>query len=245
VVTLLPSPGVLARIGIGGPHTANSSDLALARSIRRRHSDRRPMVAAWPIDRGRIAALEAAAAAEGASLHVVAEAQRARLSEAAVRAQASESSNGRYQEDLRAWTTDRPRGAGVPSHTLVARFLGTVPLRDFAAGGETGLDPGLGDDRFVDYVVLATQGDDLIDWIRAGLATSAVWLTATAGGLAASAISDVVEAAEARALVAGLLPEPGHPQLVFRVAVDAQPTPPPASPRRRPSEVIEVDPPVS
>jgi hypothetical protein len=45
----------------------------------------------------------------------------------------------------------------VPKETLVSNTAARpVPLRDFAGGGETGLHPGSGDDRFANYLVLAT-----------------------------------------------------------------------------------------
>ena len=116
-----------------------------------------------------------------------------------------------------------------------------VSLRDFAGGGETGLHAGLGDDTFADFLVLATTGDRPSDWLLAGEAMSAVWLTATAHTVAASVLSDVIEVPDARAMVASLLPVQSYPQLVLRIGVAAHPTPPPASPRRRPETVIEVD----
>ncbi len=70
---------------------------------------------------------------------------------------------------------------------------------------------------------------------------SAVWLTATEHTVAASVLSDVIEVPGARALVANLLPGQGYPQLVLRIGVAAHPTPPPASPRRRPETVIDVN----
>ena len=114
-------------------------------------------------------------------------------------------------------------------------------MRDFAGGGETGLHPGLGDDTFADYLILATAADERLDWLRGGEAMSAVWLDATARRIAASVISNVIEVPGARALIAGLLAEPGYPQIVLRIGIAAQPTPPPASPRRKPETVIHVD----
>jgi hypothetical protein len=129
----------------------------------------------------------------------------------------------------------------VPADTLVAKDARQVSLRDFAGGGETGLHAGLGDDTFADFLVLATTGDQRSDWLLAGEAMSAVWLTATAHTVAASVLSDVIEVPDARAMVASLLPVQSHPQLVLRIGIAAHPTPPPASPRRRPETVIDVD----
>jgi hypothetical protein len=130
----------------------------------------------------------------------------------------------------------------VTPETIVAPVPHLVPLRDFAPDGETLLHPEFGDDRFADYLILATHGDTPTDWLEAGEATSAVWLTATSQGLAVSAMSEVVEVAGARALLRSLLYNRGQPQLVLRVGVDMQQLPPPASLRRPPSDVIETDP---
>ncbi|MEU7875899.1 hypothetical protein [Dactylosporangium sp. NPDC049140] len=84
--------------------------------------------------------------------------------------------------------------------------------------------------------MLATDGDRPPDWLAAGEATSAVWLAATAQGLVASPMSDVVEIPGARVLLSSLIHPAGQPQLVPRVGVDLnrrhlrQPTP--RGPRR-------------
>lgn len=80
-----------------------------------------------------------------------------------------------------------------------------------------------------------------MDWLIAGEATSAVWLTATTRGLVASPMSDVVEIPGARALVRSLLNPPGHPQLVLRLGVGQQNGPAPASPRRTATDVISTE----
>ncbi|MEU7872143.1 nitroreductase family protein [Dactylosporangium sp. NPDC049140] len=112
-----------------------------------------------------------------------------------------------------------------------------VPLRDFGLGDAAALPPGPGDDAGAEYLVVATGGDEPLDWLAAGEATSAAWLAATAEGLAASPMSDVVEIPGARALIRSLLPAPTHPQLVLRVGV-AQASAPPSSPRRPAAGIV-------
>jgi len=162
------------------------------------------------------------------------------LAAAVETAAAAEARMAAYQEDLREWT-HRPRAAGdgVTAEAVTAHMGLPVRLRDFS-GEETLLDPGFGTDRFAEFLVLATASDTRYDWLRAGEATSAVWLAATAAGLVGSVMSEVIEVPDARALVRRLLPAPGHPQLVFRVGVDMQPPPYPKSARRPPSDVIEM-----
>jgi hypothetical protein len=228
------SPSLLAEVRIAGPHTIRPTDVANRRSMRQRRTDRRPIAATVRVPADTMSALDAAAEAEHAWLHHVSSVQITFLASAVERAQAAESQDERYAEDLRARTRlGRATGEGVPPETIMAPVSRPVPLRDFTPdGGETMLHPGFGDDRHAEYLVLATEGDTPTDWLRAGEATSAVWLTATGKGLAVSVMSDVVEVPEAREELRSLLHRHGFPQLVMRVGLDVQPTPPPASPRR-------------
>ncbi|WP_426512968.1 hypothetical protein ACPPVO_21365 [Dactylosporangium sp. McL0621] len=52
----------------------------------------------------------------------------------------------------------------------------------FTLGNEVMLDPGTGDDGGAEFVVLATDGDDRADRLRAGEAVSAAWLAAVGEG---------------------------------------------------------------
>lgn len=246
-VSRLPAartPGLLASVRIAGEHHVRPDDERDHRSLRRRRSDRRPFAANVPVAEDVLAALRSAAEKEHARLHRIGKDQLEFMAAAARGAQTAEAKDERYQEDLAAWTTrSRATGEGVTPETIVAPVPRPVPVRDFAPDGEVLLDPGFGDDRFAEYLVVATDGDEAVDWLRAGEATSAVWLAATARGLAVSAMSEVVEVPGARVLLRRLLGGRGHPQLVLRVGVDVQPAPPPASPRRRAGKVRDANPP--
>jgi nitroreductase len=231
---------LLARVSVAA-HDVGQADIARAASIARRHSDRRLIAATYLVSQDIIDRLHHAADGFGVRLHRVTGEQRLILALAAATAREAQKYDVAYQRDLIAWTDDRPTGEGVPVDTLVADVARPVPLRDFAGGGETGLHAGLGDDEFADFLILATSHDRPSDWLRAGEAMSAVWLTATEHTVAASVLSDVIEVPGARAMVENLLPGRGYPQLVLRIGVAAHSTPPPASPRRRPETVIEVN----
>jgi hypothetical protein len=237
-------PDLLAQVRVAGPHSVASKDISLHRSIKRRHTDRRLLPAPVPVPADAEAGLRAAAEAEHAWLHRVGPDQLGFLAAAAKRAQAVQLKDERYQEDLGAWTHgSRSSGQGVSPETIVAPVPRPVPLRDFTVDTGALLHPGLGDDRFAEYQVLATEGDGPADWLCAGEATSAVWLTATERGLAVSPISDVIEVAGARTLLQRLLHRGGYPQLVLRLGLDMQQVPPPATPRRPPGDIIDTDPP--
>lgn len=236
-------PELLARLTVVPAEAIDRRDLVMAQVIRDRHTDRRPIVAARRIDDDQVSVLETAATRQSAWLHQITEPQRPIFGAAMDSARAAENDNEAYRRELEQWTRHRPADAGVSFVTVVAPVTRPVAVRDFAAGGETGLHAGLGDDPLADYLVVATATDRRLDWLRAGEATSAVWLTATANRLAMSAMSEVIEVPDARAAVAGLLSRPGHPQLVLRVGRQGQPTPPPRSSRRSLRDVLEEIPP--
>jgi nitroreductase len=246
VVTRQPDPDrpdLLAQIRLAGRHEVGWKDTWLHRSIRARRSDRRPFPAIAPVPADTSAALDRVAEAEHAWLHHVGAEQLLHLRAAADLAQRAETADDTYLRELRAWVQRRrATGEGVPPDTFVAAVERPVPLRDFSLDEEIMTHPGLGDDRNAEYLVLATDGDAPADWLRAGEATSAVWLTATYRDLAVSVLSDVVEVPDARELLRSLLHRPGHPQLVLRVGFDMQPMPPKASPRRPPGDIIDPAP---
>jgi hypothetical protein len=242
-VARFPDPAdgdLLARIRVIDQHEPPEGAVDMLEAMRRRHTDRRPFAATVPVPPPALAAMTRAAEQEDARLHRIPAEDVPALAAAVETAAAAEARTAAYQADLREWT-HRPRagGDGVTAEAVTAHMALPVHLRDFS-GEETLLDPGFGTDRFAEFLVLATTNDTRYDWLRAGEATSAVWLAATAVGLVGSVMSEVIEVPEARALVGRLLPEPGHPQLVFRVGVDMQPPPYPKSARRPPSDVIEM-----
>jgi hypothetical protein len=178
--------------------------------------------------------------AEHARLYQLRESQKSILTEAAQFAAAAEAQMPEYQAELSTWTRRPQRsGDGVARETIAPQVARPVPVRDFAPGRETMLDPGFGEDQFTEYVIVATAADGPTEWLTAGEATSAAWLTATGAGLVMSVMSDVIEIPGSRAQLRGLLPEPGHPQLVLRLGLDMQPTPAPPSRRRAAADVID------
>jgi len=66
-------------------------------------------------------------------------------------------------------------------------------------------------------VVIVTDGDDRPDWLRAGMALESVLLAATAAGLVASFLNQVVQQEACRPALVKLLDEVGHPQIVLRI----------------------------
>jgi hypothetical protein len=236
-------PDLLATVQVVGRHEPAPKDIQNLRDIRARHSDRRPFVANVPVPAQTMDRLTRAAAAEDAWLYRLGPTQTPVLAVAEEGAAAAEEQMPEYQADLEIWTNrSRRDGDGVRPEAVTAQMPRRVAVRNFAPGGETLLEPGFGDDQFTEFLVVVTQADGPVQWLRAGEATSATWLTATGAGLVASAMSDVIEIPVARALVQRMLDPPGFAQLVLRVAVDMQPTPAPNTPRRAVDEVADTGP---
>lgn len=108
-----------------------------------------------------------------------------------------------------------------------------MPIRDFAELSPLPRPA----EKFEPYptiLVLATDGDDRLDWVRAGCALQRVLLTATWQNLATTPIGQPVEAPAVRPLLTGPTTG-GFAQIVLRVGYGRTAG---ASPRRPLAEVI-------
>ncbi|GAA3289389.1 nitroreductase family protein [Dactylosporangium vinaceum] len=231
-------PMLLAHVGAGPERPAGRESVMAYRSLRLRRTDRRPFRAGARVPFDTFAWLRSAAEQEGAHLYVLREQDMEFLRYAARGAHAVGAHDLRSVAEVRRWTSRDPAaGDGVPPGTVVPEVDRPVPVRDFGLGAAAALDPGDGDDTGAEFLVVATEHDNRWDWLSAGEATSAVWLAATAHGLAVSPMSEVVEVPGARTLIRSLLPVPGQPQLVLRVGVPQSPAPQ-ASPRRPAAGIV-------
>ncbi|MEU8003655.1 nitroreductase [Catellatospora sp. NPDC049111] len=230
------SPGLLARIAITGAHVPTEEEVALYRAIGERHTDRRAFTAEAVACRV-LGELVAAAEQQAAHLYAVPTGQVNVLGAAAAHAEAVHQADPGYRDELMTWT-NRPAdsGDGVPATTAVTPTTRAVPVRDFTLFGR-GHSAGPERDTGAQFAMIFTDGDDVVDWLRAGEALSAVLLAATVAQLGSAPISDVIEVRATREQLGRLLQGGGHPQSVVRVGH------PPAgrsaaSPRRAPPEVI-------
>jgi nitroreductase len=129
-----------------------------------------------------------------------------------------------YAAELRLWTHRLP-GAhdGVPADNVAVPSIGLAKatgLRRFgrATLAQPALGPGHPPDDAAQLLVLATAGDDVLDRLRAGEATSAVLLAATRKGLATTPLSQALEIDSSRRRVqTDILGIPEQPQLVIRI----------------------------
>jgi nitroreductase len=242
-VDRLPDPensAHLATISIR-PGTGDPIDAALVSAIDHRRTDRRRM-SHRPVPGTHLQALADQAQWAGALLSPMNDAaMRQRLSNALTEAARSQEASPGYAAELDLWTSRYAGGRdGIPAGNVPPSPIGLVgpsPLRRFPRQRleqprqRAGQGPA---DDAAELLVLATRGDDQLDWLRAGEATSAVLLAATRLGLATTPLSQAVEVdSTRRAIRQEVLDVFGDPQLILRVGWPATGAAElPATPRR-------------
>ncbi|MEV6966035.1 nitroreductase [Hamadaea sp. NPDC051192] len=244
-VRTLPDPAepdLLAEVRLGDAADPATEDRAAYAAISQRRTDRRAFTG-QPVPVAVIQRLIGLAEHQGAHLAVLRGGEIDDLAILAARAAELQFADPAYRHELAAWTANAPKapanGSGVPSETAVSPSPRRVPVREFAPPSAGTLDPGDEGDAGTLYAVLFTDEDTPPAWLHAGQALSALLLGATAAGLAASPISDVTEHTLTRERLRHVLAGIGAPQLALRVGYAPDGTPP-ASPRRRLGEVVNL-----
>jgi hypothetical protein len=122
-----------------------------------------------------------------------------------------------WQIELADWIGDAPaRGTGVPRTALPAGPLTEAPGRTFRRAGVDLITES--HYHASAFAILHGAGDERANWLTAGEALSAGWLTATELGVSVLPLSIVVEVAGSRAMVQRLLGAYELPYLVVRFA---------------------------
>lgn len=248
-VDRLPDPedlGHLATVVIR-PGPEDPADAALFPAIHSRRTDRRRM-SHRPVPAGYLQTLAEQAHRAGALLVPVASGpMRQRLTAALTEAAHRQEFTPGYTAELQLWTRRYAGGRDGVSAGSVALppvgLTGPSPLRRFPCAQLNqprqlaGHGPA---DDAAELLVIATAGDDPIDWLRAGEATSAVLLAATWRRLATTPLSQAVEVEMSRReLQQQVLHAPEHPQLIVRVGWPASGAAElPVTPRRDLSSVL-------
>lgn len=222
-VTRMPDrdrPGLVAEVRHGGAAAVHRESARLLAAVPRRHTDRRPF-ADVPVQLSDRSELCRAAAEEAARLDVVIDPTRRRkLSELAHTAHRRQLDDTAFRAELARWTGtqgDRPDGvpvsAGGPLPVPHDRWV----LRDFSGGTAPDRTPGKDFEDEPVITVLTSRVPGVIGDVRAGEALQRVLLTATAGGLAASFLSQLVEVPDVRDEVRRLLGTDRPPHAVLRI----------------------------
>ncbi|GAA4616958.1 Acg family FMN-binding oxidoreductase [Saccharopolyspora hordei] len=239
VVTLLPhlaEATTLAEVRCGGHESPRPEEVRLCEAICKRHSHRQPF-GSTPVSTEDRHLLIRAAQQEGCWLHVVEPGERGTLEGLVHRANRAQMADGRFRAELAEWVgRDADSSDGVP---LSAAGPKPEPQdqwvhRDFTAGLAERA-PGTQFESHPLLVLLCTRGGDPADDLQSGQALQRVWLTATAQGLAASMISQVLEVPETRHEVRELLGGHSTPQALLRIGHGTATTP---APRREPAELL-------
>jgi nitroreductase len=235
-------PDLLATVRVVGRAAPDPLAARLADAISRRRTDRRAF-GERRVPAATLAWLAELVEAEGAGLHVVPDARVPDLAVAVDEAADVEYFSAAHRTELTRWT-HRPAwtGDGVPPATAVEPALRRVPARNLLPSGSPGLRAGTGEDEGAAYVIVFGAGDRPLDLLRGGEAMSALLLRATVEGVSTAPISEAVEVAWPRELLARLLPGGrGVPYLIVRLGYVDSDEVLPVSPRREPRETVVFD----
>lgn len=243
--SLLPDdsdPTLLARLLVGEPVPVDEAERLLALEIPRRHTDR-GVFDPRPVPREVLDRLERAAEQERAWARPVESADdRVTLAVLLSHADEIEQSDPAYLAELAHWRTHGQATEGIPDEALgtpPAVRASEFPLRDFTGG--PGEAPLRGDEppspEHPLALVIGTHEDDREDRLVAGMALGRVLLQASAEGLAASPMTQVVEIDRLRLRLRTELRLVGMPQVVLRLGYGTAGL----ATRRRPvDEVLEL-----
>jgi hypothetical protein len=244
---LLPDPGdedVLARAELVPAERPSYEEKLLFWAISHRRTNRRAFESR-PLPPELVPLLTAAVREEGAWLAPLdSEAERAALSELVLDGDRRQLEDPRFRRELASWlhpSRSKARdgmtahGVGIPA---VMAALGPLTVRTFDVGRGVAAK----DKKLLEHspalVVLGTDGDGILDRLRAGQALERMLLRATQEEVSASFLNQPVEVAELRPLVTELAGHGGHAQLVLRLGYGPPVTP---TPRRHVRDVLSVE----
>lgn len=241
VVRLLPDPhrpDLLATVRPQGRRPVTPEELTLLAAIPRRRTNRRPFTSV-PVPPRVVNHLRKAAKVEQAWLARIAPSQLPLLRSMVRRAHSIQQKDPEFRQEWAAWTgRDDGDLVGVP-----ARTSGPAPepqdewvLRDFSAGTARSRLPGKDFEPNPLIVAVGSFHDLPLAQLHAGQAMQRVLLTATAEGLSASFVSQVVEVPSVRGQLRGLVGGGLWPQVVLRLGYGSI-TPP--TPRRPLADVVD------
>lgn len=230
-------PDLFARLTVGGRTASWTPLVRLDAAVERRRSNRREFFDSH-VSEEVLWELTTAAAAEGAVLVPVSLDRRRAVAELVRQADAAENADPQYRAELRHWTTERGRDDGIApfSYPQATAERGDVPLRDFGLGLSGQMPPVSDSGTDQCLLVLGTDADDQISWLRAGEALERLWLEATRLDHVASLFSQPVEVRDTRRRLRQELGLSSWPQVLLRVG---QAAPNVATRRRRLDQMLD------
>ena len=237
-------PQLVATLHLGDRIISSETDLDLMHALPLRRTNRRPFLPR-PIAIEHSDALIAAATREGAWMIRLDPDQKHQIGHVVDHADQVQFDNPAFREELSHWL--RPFGSrqrdGIPfvekEYGSALPFTVVRALRSPGLGVEFGkLEEELVN-RSPMVAVLGTASDEPSEWLACGQALQAVLLHATALGLSAAFLNQVLEVPSLRGKVAELIGRPGYPHMVIRLGYPEEPIHHPA-PRRELDDVLEV-----
>jgi hypothetical protein len=216
-------PGHLARLRLTGRIDVDPIAAQHMRIIPARRTDRRATSSVL-VDAGTIRSVTAAVEQHGALLHLLRPDQVLGLAIAADRAHREDGGNVAWWAELPYWMdVARPAALdGQAATTLDGGSRISTPTCDDVSPEQVLAEEPRGHSAVL--AVLHGLQDHRLDWLRAGEALSAAWLTALEHGVGVLPLSIAIEPSTTRDAFRLLLPEDGHPYLVLRFGVlDAAP----------------------
>jgi hypothetical protein len=242
VVCRLPArtdPDHLARVSIDRRIPVDPGAVRLEAAARIRQTDRRTRPAV-PLDIDTLRTIGLAVRQEGCLLTRITGRQVYELAAAVDLARRTVAADAGKQSEVTEWVGgDQPFGTGVPASAMA---------ENRARAGADEHDLGRpGSDLIADthhraaaFAILHGSGNDSRDWLGAGEALSAAWLTATQIGVSVLPLSAVIEVAAGRPAIRRLIGGAGYPYLVLRfAAVEPGKPRPPFTPRLPAATTVE------
>ncbi|MEU4236204.1 nitroreductase [Actinoplanes sp. NPDC026619] len=211
-------PTHLARLTIDGAAPVSPDTAELARAIKRRHTDQRP-VTGRPIEPATLQTIGDAFQAQRVHFGVLRPDQILALAVATAGAASAGPANAQWHAELARWAgSDRivaaPDGEQLP-----------------AASAES--------DRAATFAVLHGPADQALDWLHVGEALSAGALVAAGLGVSVLPFSAPIEHADAGRILGRAIPELGSPYVMLRLGHHATEADTPPTPRLPAAQTME------
>jgi nitroreductase len=238
-IALLPDPGrpvFLAEVRLAGAGQAAAPwERELHAAIQRRQTNREPY-STRPVPPDIGAELAAAAAAEGAVLHLLDRDEALRVRRLAADAELCLLADPAYRAEVARWVGGARDSDGIPDLALGPTSPeGGQPVRRFVPGRPRPIRY----ERFEEHpqlAVLSVRAGGTRNWLAAGQALQRVWLTATIRGISCCPLTQPLETADAW-LVRDPRSGSEQPQMILRIGYG--PPIPAGAPRRAVTEVID------
>ncbi len=235
---------LLARIRLGEWREEPADEKALFAAISHRHTDR-SLFDDWDIPETVLKWLRDTAAEEGAWLHIVrGDLARSHLLKLVDQAEHRQMADPAMRKEFATWMHpgDYPTHDGVPASALGIPeqfdFLTTIfalLTRWFDLGDRVANQDIHRLQQASAIVILGTEGDTPLDWLKAGHALERVLLRAQSLGIAASFFNAPIQIPVVRSQLQRSLNRAGYPQVLLRLGYGVITTP---TPRRSSQEVL-------